>query len=216
MLGFRSSRRRAAPPPEPNIMASEVGRQYASLSRQIVTWCSTNGGVKRLGVTAGRNGVGTTTVSEHLAILLAQGGTGKVLLVDGNLDAPALSQKCQAVRRDGLAEALVDGHLAADLTLPTNVKNLRFLPAGRQPLAASYLLERFDDVLASLLGSYSYVIVDLPPASELTPCMAMAPLLDGVLFVCGKEDLNDSETTRSKRQLEQAGARLIGAVLNGE
>lgn len=216
MLGFRTSKRPAAPPPEPNILASEVGRQYASLARQIVTWCSTNGGVKRLGVTAARSGVGTSTVSEHLAILLAQGGTGNVLLIDGNLEQPSLSEKCKARGRDGLAEALVERGDATLLTLPTNVKNLRILPAGRQPLAASYLLERFDDVLAGLLSSYSYVIVDLPPANELTPCMAMAPLLDGVLFVCSRTDMASIETTRSKRQLEQTGTRLIGAVLNGE
>ncbi|HRF01098.1 MAG TPA: CpsD/CapB family tyrosine-protein kinase [Pirellulaceae bacterium] len=216
MLGLKFSRRRPTAPPEPDLLATEVGRQYAALARQVVTWCATNGGVKRLGVTGPRDGIGVSTAARNLAILLAQGGTGDVLLIDGNLEEPQLSAKSYADDRDGLAEALVERTDATELTMPTNVRRLHLLPAGRRPLAAGYLLERFDDVLAGLLGHYRYVIVDLPPATEMTPCMAMAPMLDGVLFVCDRDEVSRPETLRAKRQLEQTGSRLIGVILNGE
>ena len=58
------------------------------------------------------------------------------------------------------------------------------------------------------------MIVDAPPMLATADVLAMAPLVHGVLLVADGKRTTRSDVVRSREQVEQVGARIVGAVLD--
>jgi Mrp family chromosome partitioning ATPase len=61
---------------------------------------------------------------------------------------------------------------------------------------------------------FNYVFVDAPPVQGSPETLALASRVDGVLMVLASGKTRQEVAARSKKQIESAGGKVIGAVLN--
>ncbi len=62
--------------------------------------------------------------------------------------------------------------------------------------------------------SYNYVVLDAPPVLEFAECRVLCAKVDGVVLVIDSGKTHRPVAIRAKRQLEDAGGKLLGVVLN--
>lgn len=158
---------------------------------------------------------GKSTVLANLAVSLAQSGR-RTLVVDTDLRRPSLHRLFRLPNGRGLADVLA-GDADLDVSIQrTHLTDLDVLTCGTRPPNPAELIEsvRLQERLGELRGRYEYVLLDSPPAGGLIDASLLSSLADGVVFVVegGRFDLRLLRA--SLRQLERAGARLYGVVLN--
>jgi Mrp family chromosome partitioning ATPase len=74
--------------------------------------------------------------------------------------------------------------------------------------------EQMGQVLAELRERADFVLIDSAPALVVADALALAPFVDGVLFVADADKTTRGAVDHARDQLEQVGATLVGAVLN--
>jgi chromosome partitioning protein len=130
---------------------------------------------KILGVVNQKGGVGKTTTAINLSACLAIEGLN-ILLVDCDPQANATSGL--GIPRDdnrhSIYDVLVGNAPAAQVILPTDIKNLWLLPGSKNLTGANVELAgvegrevRLRDALAPIRGNHDLVILDCPPALDL-------------------------------------------------
>jgi receptor protein-tyrosine kinase len=65
-----------------------------------------------------------------------------------------------------------------------------------------------------LRAHYDFVVIDSAPSLVVADGLALAPMVDGVLFVAHAENTHRGAVSAARNQLEQVGANIFGAVLN--
>ena len=162
-------------------------------------------------------GDGKSFTSFNLAMSMARERDQSVLLVDGDVANPVLSGTLGVSNWHGLMEALQDESLdAADLILPTSVRGLALLPAGKPDEGATELLasRRMLEITMSLLGSdpKRIVLIDSPPLLISTEARALLAVVGQVVLVVR------SAVTPQQAMLDAltlVGAeKCVGLVLN--
>jgi exopolysaccharide/PEP-CTERM locus tyrosine autokinase len=139
-------------------------------------------------VTSAMPGDGKTFTSFNLALSLAMERDHSVILVDGDVLKPHLSQLLQAAKEPGLMNVL-DGSApdTASVILPTDVPGLAVLPVGRRATNASELLAsaRMLGVIHELetLDPNIIVVVDSPPILLTSEARVLAGLFAQVVMV---------------------------------
>jgi Mrp family chromosome partitioning ATPase len=73
---------------------------------------------------------------------------------------------------------------------------------------------KLGDLIKVLRIEFDWVIFDCAPVSLYPETTVLARRLDGTVLVVQAENNRAEVAIRSKEQLDQAGARVIGAVLN--
>lgn len=158
---------------------------------------------------------GKSTVLANLGVSLAQSGR-RTLLIDTDLRRPTLHHFFRMNDARGLADLLAGDATVEETVQASHLENLDVLPSGTRPPNPAELIEsnRLQDLISSLRERYDYVLLDSPPAGGLIDSSLMCGLADGVLFVVerGRFDLN--AVRGALRQLDRAGAKLYGVVLN--
>lgn len=158
---------------------------------------------------------GKSTVVANLGASLAQSGR-RTLVIDTDLRRPSLHRTLGAPRSRGLADILA-GDAAPDAAIrATRIAGLDVLPCGTVPANPAELIEsaRLQELLRGLRERYEYVILDSPPAGGLVDASLLSALADGVVFVIEPGRFDWRAIRGTLRQLERAGARIYGAVLN--
>jgi chromosome partitioning protein len=130
---------------------------------------------KILGVVNQKGGVGKTTTAINLSACLAIEGLN-ILLVDCDPQANATSGL--GVPRDdnrhSIYDVLVGNSPAAQVILPTEIKNLWLLPGSKNLTGANIELAgvegretRLREALAPIRDNHDLVVLDCPPALDL-------------------------------------------------
>jgi capsular exopolysaccharide synthesis family protein len=158
---------------------------------------------------------GATTTAANLASTLAQGPAARVLIVDANLRTPRLDRLFGARDRRGFSE-LLDNANGADAIQPSTRPNLFVLTSGRIP---PYPLEILSPaplgrLVAQLKSRFDFIVFDAPPLLEFPDAYALAAHVDAVLVVVEADRTLVDDARRVMRDLERAGARAAGVVLN--
>jgi capsular exopolysaccharide synthesis family protein len=158
---------------------------------------------------------GKSTIVANLGASLAQSGR-RTLVVDTDLRRPALHRVLGAARQVGLADVLAGDAALAQVIRPTRVAGLDVLAAGTVPANPAELIEsaRLAALVNELRAGYEWVLLDSPPSAGLVDASLLSAVADGVLFVVepGRFDLR--VVRAALRQLDRAGARVYGVVLN--
>ncbi|REJ67844.1 MAG: hypothetical protein DWQ31_10155 [Planctomycetota bacterium] len=179
--------------------------------------------VGAIGITSSRRGEGVSTVAANLALAAAEMSFGPVLLIDANLHHPSIARMFRLEDPGGAggrgSRGFVDalgGDEIADLVEPTTVDNLSVMLLGGEGNALSLLNERLtiQRTIDELRTEYDWIIFDLPPATELSECFALSGQLDSVIMVVQADGPSRESVQRACRELEIAGANVLGAVLN--
>jgi capsular exopolysaccharide synthesis family protein len=167
-------------------------------------------------VTSPRPEEGKTTVAANLATALSQMGK-RILLVDANFRRPRLQALLRRPPRQGLSHLLVGAGRLAESVAAEGSGNLHVLVAGPAPPSAADVIETgaFDRFLTEAREHYDLIVIDGPPVLSAAETVQIAKLVDGVVLVCLARSTRYGVANRAREILEQAGARILGGVLNG-
>jgi len=93
---------------------------------------------------------------------------------------------------------------------------LKVLTTGPLPLEPTELLS--SEILTELLRwarrDFDYVLVDAPPVRAVSDPMIVATNSDGILLVVDAQRTGKDAVRESVRNLEAAGVRVLGTVMN--
>jgi capsular exopolysaccharide synthesis family protein len=165
-----------------------------------------------------RSGNGSTTTAALLAATLAEGRKKRVLIIDGNFRTPSLNLVFDVKNNGGFTE-LVSGGMPFEARIqPTNRENLFVLTSGQISYFQAEVFEgeAIDQLVSWLKEKFDFIIFDCAPACEFPDCYSLAPKVDSIILVAQAEVTSIEEAQRAKWNLEQAGGRLLGVVLNRE
>ena len=170
-----------------------------------------------IGVTSCQSREGVTTVASNLAIAAAKVAKGPVLLVDANVRQPAVNRVFRVKAKRGLVDALSGEHPVFSLMKDSRIANLSLLSSGKRKKnerPPSYAPSVIRDLFDNLKDVFNIIVVDLPPAQPLTTCLSMASCLDGVLLVIAANKVRRDVAVRTRRQLSEVNADVLGVVYN--
>jgi capsular exopolysaccharide synthesis family protein len=160
-------------------------------------------------------GEGKTMVAANLSVALAAIGK-RVVLVSADMRRPRVHEMFGLPNGRGLS-SILSGEVPADLgVLDPEVESLYICPGGPPPAEPGELLlsQRMRDLVEELRGLVEYVVLDAPPVLTVADALALAPLVDGVLFVVDARSTERQAVAEASRRLEQVGVSLLGGVLN--
>lgn len=174
---------------------------------------------KILIVTSPLPGDGKTTTAINFATTLAEAGL-KVLLIDADLRRGRVHEAFDAPRGPGLVNLLSETPELEGVLRRAEVGNgqaLRYVTVGTHlvnplPLLGSPVMRELLRVVAQV---YDRVIVDTPPLSLFPDAAVLSGASDGVVVVARAGETPFDALVDTGEQLERAGARTLGAVLNG-
>ena len=104
-----------------------------------------------------------------------------------------------------------------DALVNSSIPDLRVLPSGPvtgidEPVELLQS-ERMFEVIRSCRQA-DFVIVDGPPIEPVADSLVLADLVDGLLLVTDAQSGTRAGVSRTRLQLEQVGANILGGVLN--
>jgi capsular exopolysaccharide synthesis family protein len=159
---------------------------------------------------------GKTTVVVNLGAVFAQAGA-RVVIVSSDLRRPGFSQ---SLAPDGHAELC--SVLASEQPLDRAIAPVPGV-AGLWALGARTVIQnptellasqRMRAVLAELSQQFDLVLIDSPPVLPVADAMILSSYADGVLLVVASGQTRRGELRRTTEKLAQAGAPVVGCVLN--
>lgn len=170
--------------------------------------------LKTIYVTSSDVEAGKTSIAVNLAIVIAQGGK-RVILVDADMRRPRIHRYLGITNQRGLSDVFRGTVDIYNATIPWKEGNIFVVPSGTPPPNPAELLssKKMDQILENLKKVADAVIVDGPPF-VVTDATILATKVDGVLLVVRHGFTRKNAAKTAVHQLQRAGARAIGVVLN--
>lgn len=208
---LRSANIELCPHTDPRSAVSEC---YRSLRASL--WLSTAGDLDVVAITSATPAEGKTSTLVNLGITIAQLGR-RVLLVDADLRKPRLHSIFRLSNRRGLVTYLANGE-GKHVLQWTQIDNLCVCTSGPIPPNPSELLasDRMKAFLDSVSEHFDTILVDTPPALDLSDAVTIGSVVDGVVLCVRSGRLHPREARSCRDRLRLAGARIVGTVLNAE
>lgn len=195
---------------------SPVAEAYRML-RVNLDFAAIDSSLSAIAVTSSSPEEGKSTTIANLAVAIAQ--TGKqVILVDTDLRRPTLHKLFDIPNERGVTTALLypsEKGLSEHLVRP-GIRNLQLLPSGPIPPNPAELLgsRRMAELIAALKAEADVVLFDTPPLLVFADAALLARACDGTLLVARASFTRSGALVKVKEQIAQAGAHLLGVVLN--
>lgn len=170
--------------------------------------------LKTILITSPTPNEGKSTTIANLGVVIAQ-AQKKVVVVDCDFRNPT-QHKIFGVSNNGMSNCIAMGLYLDDVLVETSVQGLWVIPAGPVAPNPSELLgsDRMSELLKELCEQFDYVLIDTPPIMPVTDAAVMASKVDGVIMLIESGLVAPSIAKDAKTRLEQAGAHILGAVLN--
>ena len=194
---------------------SPPAEAYRSL-RTNLQFISRDGSMRVMAVTSPQAGEGKTTTVANLAATLAHTGK-RVVALSADLRKPRLHRFFGLANEAGLSSILAgQAELADAARRVEGLDSLRVITSGPVPPNPAELLssDEMEALLSHLRATADYVVIDTAPALVLTDAMIVAPRVDGVVVVVDADSTTAGAASHTVEQLDQVGAKVIGAVLN--
>ncbi len=173
--------------------------------------------LRTIGITSCYDREGVTTLAAHLAAAAATSTNHRVLLVEANVGWPFLHRMFPIDHVPGLVES-VSGDASGTIHVQqTPIANLSVLTAGAvdgDPTRVYGATEGFRTLIDELQRDFQLVVFDMPAIGDGCPAINLYRLLDGVIMVVESERVNWRVAQRAQQTLKQAGAELLGVVIN--
>jgi len=166
---------------------------------------------KLVALTSCSHGAGVSTVAVGLAASLSETGDGNVLLVDMTLGQGSAHPFYKGKPHLGLAEVLEQETKRSALVQENLYLAAEGAEGDKLPRA---LPKRFANLVPKLKASdYDYIILDLPPVSQVSITPRLAKFMDMVLLVVESEKTSRDAVKRAAAMLAETKA-TVGTVLN--
>lgn len=170
---------------------------------------------RRILFTSSIAGEGKTSTAINTCISLAQAGK-TVALVDADLRCPRVHKVVGLSGKIGLSTYLESAVSLQSVGVTALHRNLWVVPGGPLPASPSELLgaDRMRDALEELTARFDYVVLDSGPTLPVPDALILSSLVDGVVLVVDSSRTARELVQAARERLDQAGARMLGVVLN--
>ena len=157
---------------------------------------------------------GKSTVIASLAIVMAQAGK-KVLLLDCDFRNPT-QHKLFSVTNKGMTNYMANGSDYHVFLHQVGLDNLYLFPGGPVAPNPSEILmsNKMQFFLDTARAEYDFILIDTPPVMPVTDAAALCTKTDGVMLVVASGVDRPEIVQTAKVRLEQAGAHMLGCILN--
>lgn len=220
--GYRS--RKHAPKPEDVPLNPDLMVHVAPLSgpaeaaravRTNLRFMAADKPFRVLLVTSANPSEGKTMVACNVAIAMAQAGQ-KVLIIDADLRRPRLHRVFSKSNDFGLTSVLLDRDTLTEELIHTDIPNLSVLTSGPIPPNPAELLqsETFMSLMAELRQRYDNIVLDSPPVGPVADAVVLTTQVDGTVLVVRAFETPREIVANAKKNLQNVGGRVVGAVLN--
>lgn len=203
--------------PKPPKRASDhtATERYQDLKTKILTRYP-EGSIKTIMFVGTAHGDGASTTAINFATTLAQDCKLNVLLVDVNLRTPSLQEVFKIDKAPGLSDLLTNSGQMASHVRKVGPGNLYVLPCGGDHSGPVSLFEssRFEQFLKKMRKRFHYVILDAPPVPAFSESRVLLAHVDGAVLVVESGKTRRQVALRVKKELEAAGGKILGVVLN--
>lgn len=176
--------------------------------------------IKTIVITSSIPNEGKSTVAFELARSLTEAGK-KVVLIDTDMRKSVLVGRLRArtFKGDeifGLSHLLSGQKTLADVLYATQLPNLYMVFAGPSVPNPTEILEKryFKELLQFSRQQFDYVLLDCAPIGAAIDAALIAKHCDGAILVIGQGMAGTRMISGVKKQLEDSGVQILGAVLN--
>jgi capsular exopolysaccharide synthesis family protein len=142
---------------------------------------------------------------------------GRVVIVDGDLRKGSIAKTLGLENSKRISTILTGADKLDDaLQVYAAQPDLWVLPSGPVPPNPAELIgsEGMAELCTELAKRFEHVIIDSPPVLAVTDATIMAGLVDGVVLLAESGKTHRAGLMRTRAILENAGARILGVVLN--
>ncbi len=212
---------------------STIAESYRAL-RTGIEFIAAERQMKIIAITSSSMREGKTTIACNFAMASAQIGK-KVLLIDADLRKPMVNTLFGIEREPGLSDVILGNYSWNEViktdtdimmgkmgmeditTTAPGINNLNIMTSGLIPPNSSELLNssRMSEVLSQVEGQYDIVLLDCSPVLPTTDAVIASAKAEGVVMVYQVGQIARGALKRTKVQLENSKANVIGVVLNG-
>lgn len=172
--------------------------------------------VRVIALTSSIPNEGKSVVAFNLANSLAEDGK-KVLYIDADIRKSVTVVRYGVdIETKGLSHYLSGQAKLDKVIYETNIDNLSVIFTGQTAPNPSELLgnDYFKKLVAEEREQFDYIIIDCPPLGSVIDAAVVAKECDGAIIVIETDNASYKIVQRVKKQLDQSGCRILGAVLN--
>ena len=171
---------------------------------------------KFIGITSTVPSEGKTSNSLAMAYSLAQ--LENVLLIDLDMRRPSIGKALEIDKsRPGIANVVAGVAELDQAILRYEDGNLDIITAGTIPPNPLELIssKRFSETLLELGKRYDRIIIDTAPCGAVSDALALAPLLDGIVYVVKADSTPANQVISAVNRIREVSSTpLLGVVLN--
>lgn len=168
--------------------------------------------VQIIQVTSSLQDEGKTTVAVNLAYSYAMKGA-KVLVVDLDIRRPKIHRNFNQPNENGIVDFAAGNTKKEQLVKHTKYGVDVILTGSKTPYPVKILeSELIKNLVNEARGAYDYIILDTPPVGAVIDPIVISKLADGVIFIVQADRTKKNIIRESIKQLELAGANIIGLV----
>lgn len=159
---------------------------------------------------------GTSTIVSGLARVAAQYFARKVVIVDANTLNPTQHQVFGIRSAHGWEDVIKGTQTTLDVCHASGLIGVSVVPASTASPDLIHMLtgSSADDFFADLRNKFDLVLIDSSPATISQESLQLSSKSDGVILVVEAEATRWPVAENAAQQLVNAGARIIGTVLN--
>lgn len=219
----KEKKRTASPSAEPVLLGSGISfaasEAYKLLRTKLQYSFADDNACRVIGVSSALTGEGKSLSAVNLAYSLSQLDK-KVLLIDCDMRRPSLNLKLPIHKKPGLSGFLSGQNMLENVIQKCGMtyeeSAFDVISSGHNPPNPLELLSsaRMVKMLEVLRKSYEYIVLDLPPVSEVSDAIAVANNTDGMLLVVRQNYCDRIALGAAVSQFEFVDTRILGVVYN--
>jgi len=169
---------------------------------------------KSILVTSAQAAEGKTSLAVSLAASLAEPGS-RVLLIDGDIQAPGIGRLLQLTPPGGLETVLLGKQTLAESVATTNLPGVDVLVAGLNGEVISHSLNyrSASRIMREATKIYDHIVIDSSPALSAANTLVWAHVVDGVILSSLASQSDTVAMRLACQRLKSVGANLLGSVI---
>lgn len=192
---------------------SPVSEAYRTI-RTNIQFAGVDKPMKSIVFTSTAQDEGKSTVVANLGIVMAQAGQ-KVVIMDCDFRNPT-QHRLFKLQNKGLSNCIATGKDVLEIVQSSGTPGLDILTSGPVAPNPSEILasNRMKTVIDELKEKYDYVLIDTPPVLPVTDSSVISSIADGTILLTAWNQITPAMAKEAKTRLAQAGAKILGVVLN--
>jgi len=195
-------------------MTFGVSEAYKFLRASLAVALGNTTGSKMIGITSANNHEGKSICAINTSYSFSL--LKNTVLLEGDLRIPTLAKRLSLRRTPGLTEIVSGNKEIVEATQHSGInESWDVITSGNRPANPTEVLasDGTAGLLQQLSNSYDYVVMDLPPANELSDAVIASRMLDGIVVVVKEGETSKKSLNATIEKLNQANATVLGFAL---